>query len=61
MDIDELEYEIFEDGAKVKKVTIQEMRPCIVAENMIRVLMQLDSEIGEIIPVINNQVSSWKS
>ncbi|HEX7467937.1 MAG TPA: (Fe-S)-binding protein [Methanobacterium sp.] len=52
MDIDELEYEIFEDGPKVKKVTIQEMRPCIVAENMIRVLMQLDSEIGEIIPLL---------
>ncbi len=52
MDIDELEYEIFEEGPLVKKVTIQEMRPCIVAENMIRVLMQLDSEIGEVIPVL---------
>ena len=52
MEIDELEYEIFEDGPIVKKVTIQEMRPCIVAENMIRVLMQLDSEIGEVIPVL---------
>jgi ArsR family metal-binding transcriptional regulator len=52
MEIDELEYEIFEDGPIVRKVTIQEMRPCIVAENMIRVLMQLDSEIGEVIPVL---------
>lgn len=52
MEIDELEYEIFEDGPIVKKVTIQEMKPCIVAENMIRVLMQLDSEIGEVIPVL---------
>ena len=45
MDIEELEYEIFENGAIVKKVTIQQIKPCIVAENMIRVLMQLDSEI----------------
>jgi ArsR family metal-binding transcriptional regulator len=52
MEIDELEYEIFEDGPIVRKVTIKEMRPCIVAENMIRVLMQLDSEIGEVIPVL---------
>jgi ArsR family metal-binding transcriptional regulator len=50
MDIEELEYEIFENGAIVKKVTIQQIKPCIVAENMIRVLMQLDSEIDEIIP-----------
>ena len=52
MEIDELEYEIFEDGPIVRKVTIKEMRQCIVAENMIRVLMQLDSEIGEVIPVL---------
>ena len=52
MDIDELEYEIFENGAIVKKVTIQQIKPCIVAENMIRVLLQLDSEIGEIIPLL---------
>ena len=55
MEIDELEYEIFEDGPIVKKVTIQEMKPCIVAENMIRVLMQLDSEIGEVIPVLTTK------
>jgi ArsR family metal-binding transcriptional regulator len=52
MDVDQLEYEIFEDGAIVRKVTIQQIKPCIVAENMIRVLLQLDSEISEIIPLI---------
>jgi ArsR family metal-binding transcriptional regulator len=52
MEIDELEYEIFEDGAIVCKVTIQQIKPCIVAENMIRVLLQLDSEISEIIPLL---------
>ncbi len=52
MEIEEREYEIFPDGELVKKVTIKEIRPCIVAENMIRVLFQLDSEIKEIIPIL---------
>ena len=52
MEIDELEYEILVDGALVKRVTIQQIKPCIVAENMIRVLMQLDSEIRDIIPLL---------
>ena len=52
MEIDELEYEILVDGALVKRVTIQQIKPCIVAENMIRVLMQLDSEIRDVIPLL---------
>ena len=51
MEIEELEYEIFEEGPMVRKVTIQEIKPCIVAENMIRVLLQLDREVSEIIPM----------
>lgn len=51
MEIDELEYEIFGEGA-IRKVTIQEIRPCIVAENMVRVLLQLDSKVDDIIPVL---------
>lgn len=60
MEIDELEYEIFEDGALVKKVTLQQIKPCIVAENMIRVLMQLDTEINEIIPILVTQYPPGK-
>lgn len=60
MDIEELEYEIFENGAIVKKVTIQQIKPCIVAENMIRVLLQLDSEIDEIIPSLVTQYPPGK-
>jgi len=52
MEIEELEYEIFEEGPMVRKVTIQEIKPCIVAENMIRVLLQLDREVSEIIPIL---------
>jgi ArsR family metal-binding transcriptional regulator len=51
MEIDEIEFEIFGEGA-IRKVTIQQIKPCIVAENMIRVLMQFNSEISEIIPFL---------
>ena len=52
MEIDGIEYQIFENGELVSKVTIQEIRPCIVAENMVRVLLQLDSEIKDVIPLL---------
>jgi len=52
MKIEEREYEIFPEGKLVRKVTIKEIRPCIVAENMIRVLLQLNSEIKDIIPIL---------
>jgi len=52
MENDELEYEIFVHGTPVKKVKIQQIKPCIISENMIRVLMQLDSEIKDIIPLL---------
>ena len=48
-------HEIFPEGELVKKVSIEEIRPCIVAENMIRVLLQLDSEINSVIPILVNK------
>ncbi|MDD3984674.1 MAG: (Fe-S)-binding protein [Methanobacterium sp.] len=52
MGTDELEYEIFVHGTIVKKVKIQQIKPCIISENMIKVLMQRDSEIKDIIPLL---------
>jgi ArsR family metal-binding transcriptional regulator len=52
VEMDEIEYEIFEDGELVNKVTIQQIRPCVVAENMVRVLLKLDSEIKDVIPLL---------
>ena len=52
MEMDGIEFEIFKHGELVNKVTIQQIRPCIVAENMVRVLLQLDSEIKDIIPLL---------
>lgn len=52
MEMDGIEFEIFKHGELVSKVTVQQIRPCIVAENMVRVLLQLDSEIKDIIPIL---------
>lgn len=51
MEIDELEFEISKDG-RIRRVIIQEIRPCIVAENMVRVLLQLDSKVDDVIPLL---------
>lgn len=41
---------ILADGVLVKEVSIKEIRPCIVAEGMVRVLMQLDNSLDAVIP-----------
>lgn len=41
---------ILADGVLVKEVSIKEIRPCIVAEGMVRVLMQLDNSLDTVIP-----------
>lgn len=53
-------HEIFPEGELVKKVSIEEIRPCIVAENRIRVLLQLDSEIKSVIPILVNNYPPGK-
>lgn len=51
MDIGEMKFTVSDEGA-IKKVTIQEIKPCVVAQNKIRVLLQLDSEIKDVIPIL---------
>ncbi|MEN6329156.1 MAG: (Fe-S)-binding protein [Methanobacteriaceae archaeon] len=43
---------IMASGSLVKEVIIKEIRPCIVAEGMVRVLLQLDSPLDEVIPML---------
>jgi ArsR family metal-binding transcriptional regulator len=43
---------ILPDGPLVKEVTIKEIRPCIVAEGMVRVLMQLDNPLDTVISIL---------
>lgn len=52
MTYEENKHLILADGVLVKEVTIKEIRPCIVAEGMVRVLMQLDNSLDAVIPIL---------
>lgn len=52
MEMGELEFDLFEDGVLVKKVTIKSIKPCIISEGQISVLMQLDSELHHVLPLM---------
>lgn len=54
MERDEVKREVRPQGSLVKEATLKQVKPCIAAEGKIRVLMELDSEIGDIIPLIAN-------
>ncbi|GAB4378990.1 hypothetical protein [Methanothermobacter thermautotrophicus] len=54
MEMDEVKREVRPQGSLVKEVTLKQVKPCLAAEGKIRVLMELDSEIGDIIPLIAN-------
>ncbi|MEN6573559.1 (Fe-S)-binding protein [Methanobacterium aggregans] len=50
VDMEDIRYTLFSEAPLVGEVTIKSIRPCVVAENMVRVLMQFDKEIGQVIP-----------
>lgn len=52
MEMEELEYDLFEDGVLIKRVTIKNIKPCIIAEGQISVLMQLDNELHHVLPLM---------
>ncbi|ADL59317.1 MULTISPECIES: (Fe-S)-binding protein [Methanothermobacter] len=54
MEMDEVKRELIPDGSLVREVTLKQVKPCIASEGKIRVLMELDSEIGDIIPLLAN-------
>lgn len=54
MELDEIRKELVHDGALVKEVTLKQVKPCIASEGKIRVLMELDSEIDMVIPILAN-------
>ena len=49
VEMKELKYEVLENGSLVREVSIKNIRPCIATEGKVRVLMQLDSSLEEII------------
>jgi ArsR family metal-binding transcriptional regulator len=49
VEMKELKYKVLEDGSLVKEVSIKNIRPCIATEGKVRVLMQLDAPLEEVI------------
>lgn len=52
MEMKELEYDLFKDGVLIKKVVIKNIKPCIISEGQISVLMQLDNELHDVLPLL---------
>jgi len=59
--MEDLTYTLFSEAPLVGEVTIKSVRPCVVAENMVRVLMQFDKEIGEVIPSLVTNIPPGKA
>ncbi len=49
MEMKELKYKVLENGSLVSEVSIKNIRPCIATEGKVRVLMQLDAPLEDII------------
>lgn len=53
MEMEQLKYNIFDDGALVKGVSITKILPCITTAGRVRLMMQLNSELnGDVIPTL---------
>lgn len=60
MEMEELKYSVLKNGSLVKEVTIKNIRPCIATEGKVRVLMQLDSNLDEIMSSLKNMYPPGK-
>lgn len=61
MKMDEIKYDVFEDGALVNSVSIKKILPCIATKGRIRLTMQLDSKLdGDVIPILASKYSPGK-
>lgn len=61
MEMNKINYNIFEDGALVNSVSIKKILPCIATKGRIRVTMQLDSKLeGNIVPILASKYSPGK-
>lgn len=48
--MDEQRHRLYPEGELVQEVTIKKIKPCVVAEGKVRVLMQLDAKLDNVIP-----------
>jgi ArsR family metal-binding transcriptional regulator len=51
MEMDELKYDIFGEGSLVKSVSITKIQPCMAEEGRIKLAMQFDSTLDQVMPI----------
>lgn len=60
MEMKELKYEIFEDGALVKSVSITKIMPCKAEEGRVKLAMQVDSTLEDVMPIFSGKFPPGK-
>lgn len=61
MEMDEIKYDVFEDGDLVNSVSIKKILPCLATKGRIRLTMQLDSDLkGNIMPILASKFPPGK-
>jgi len=56
----ELKYDIFEDGPLVNSVSITKIMPCMAEEGRVKLAMQLDSTLDQVMPVFSRKFPPGK-
>jgi len=56
----ELKYKIFEDGDLVKSVSITKIMPCMAEEGRVKLAMQLDSTLDQVMPIFASKFPPGK-
>ncbi len=60
MEMNELKYDVFEEGSLVKSVSITKIMPCMAEEGRVKLAMQLDSSLDQVMPVFASKFSPGK-
>ncbi|UTB32781.1 MAG: Fe-S cluster domain-containing protein [Methanobacterium sp. ERen5] len=60
MEMEELKYDIFKDGSLVKSVSITKIQPCMAEEGRIKLAMQLDSTLDQVMPTFASKFPPGK-
>nr|WP_319372867.1 (Fe-S)-binding protein [uncultured Methanobacterium sp.] len=60
MEMKELKYDIFEDGPLVSSVSITKIMPCMAEEGRVKLAMQLDSKLDQVMPTFASKFPPGK-
>lgn len=60
MEMKELKYDIFEDGPLVSSVSITKIMPCMAEEGRVKLAMQLDSTLDQVMPTFASKFPPGK-